>query len=75
MPRSILTKSAVAVVAVVLALFTAVDPVWVEWLAHVDPDRGSGILEWVIVVAFALAAVIAGSAAGSDFRRWRAARA
>jgi hypothetical protein len=72
MPRRILAESTLAVVAAVLAVVTAINPEWIEWLTGSDPDSGSGALEWGIVAVFAVGAVVAGSLAGRDLRRWRA---
>ena len=48
-----------AAVFVVLAVITLTTPQWIEALFGIDPDRGSGALEWVIVTLFGLLAVVA----------------
>lgn len=75
MPRRFLAESALALVAAVLAVVTAINAKWIEWLTGLGPDGGSGALEWGIVVAFSLGAVVAGALARRDLRRWRAATA
>ncbi len=47
-------------------------PDWIEVAFHVDPDAGSGELEWLIAGAFALGTVGFGLAAR---RQWRLSRA
>jgi hypothetical protein len=37
-------------VSAVLGGLTLMWPSWIELIFHVDPDRGSGLLEWFIVV-------------------------
>jgi hypothetical protein len=37
-------------VSALLAGLTLMWPSWIEFIFHVDPDRGSGLLEWFIVV-------------------------
>jgi hypothetical protein len=64
-----------AVLAAILAVITAIDAEWIEWLTGLDPDGGSGALEWAIVGVFTLAAVVAGALARRDMRQWRAATA
>ena len=46
-------------VFVLLGILTAVDPEWIEAVFHIDPDRGSGALEWIIVAAFGVLALLA----------------
>ena len=75
MPRRVLAQSTLAIVSAVLAVVTAINAEWIEWLTGFDPDRGSGLLEWGIVVVFAFGAVAAGASARRDLRRWRAATA
>jgi hypothetical protein len=51
---------------------TLVVPDWIEVVFRVDPDAGSGELEWLIAGAFALGTVGFGLAA---HREWRVSRA
>jgi len=57
-------------VCAVLAMLTAVVPEWIEAVFEVDPDAGSGSLEWMIVAAFGALAV---SAAALGRRHYRVA--
>jgi hypothetical protein len=57
----------------VLALLTAMWPEWIEALFGVDPDKGSGELEWMIVIGLACVAVISGVAARIEWRKLREA--
>ena len=75
MPRRIIAELTLAIVAAVLAVVTAINAEWIEWLTGLDPDGGSGALEWGIVVVLALGAVVAGVLARRDLRRWHAATA
>jgi hypothetical protein len=43
----------------VLALLTALVPTWIEEVFKVDPDAGSGALEWLIVAVFGVSALTA----------------
>ena len=75
MPRRVLAESTLAMVAAVLAVVTVINAGWIEWLTGLDPDGGSGALEWGIVVVLLLGAVVLGAVARRDLRRWRAATA
>lgn len=44
---------------VLLAIVTAVNPQWIETVFGIDPDRGSGALEWIIVASFGVLALVA----------------
>jgi len=58
----------------VLAVLTALWPTWIESIAGLEPDAGSGSLEWAIVAVFAVAALGAGLFARRDYRNLKAAR-
>ena len=51
------------------AAITAIMPDWIEAVFHVDPDGGSGSLEWLIVLALALATVTLTALAWRERRR------
>lgn len=58
-----------AAAASVLALLTVIWAEWIELLTGLDPDRGSGELEWLITGAFALIAITCSLLAQRDHRR------
>jgi hypothetical protein len=51
------------------AVITAIVPDWIEEVFHVDPDAGSGSLEWLTVLALALATVTLSALAWRGRRR------
>jgi hypothetical protein len=65
-------ETALAVVAVALAVVTFIVPDWIETVFSVDPDGGNGTAEWWVVGLFALVAVTAAMLARRDYRRARA---
>jgi hypothetical protein len=44
-------------------------PDWIELASRVDPDHGSGLLEWLIVLVSFMVAVCASAAARREWRR------
>jgi hypothetical protein len=58
-----------AAVTGLAAVITAIVPDWIEEVFHVDPDAGNGSLEWLIVLAFALATVTLSALAWRERRR------
>jgi hypothetical protein len=62
-----------AVFAAGLAILTLVSREWIEVLFAVDPDKGSGALEWAIVIASFAAALGLAILAAWDRRRHIAA--
>ncbi len=64
-----LTLAGIAAVLFVLTL------AWHDWIEAfgIEPDGGNGSLEWVVVGAFALAALVCGALARAEWRRSRPA--
>lgn len=52
-----------------LAVVTGIWPDWIEIVFGIDPDKGSGSLEWVIVLALFAIAVTLGARARLTWRR------
>jgi hypothetical protein len=48
-----------AIALAIAAMLTAIWPQWIELVFRVDPDEGSGALEWGLVALFAALAVMA----------------
>jgi hypothetical protein len=64
-----------AVTSVLLVMAAASNPRWVESLLGVDPDAGSGALEWLMPVLVAAVAVGSSLLAFIELRRTLAAPA
>jgi hypothetical protein len=62
-------EAGLGVVTAGLAVITLISHEWVEVVFRVDPDRGSGLLEWAVVVALAVATVACGILARAEWRR------
>ena len=60
---------ALAVLAVGLAALTLISRDWIEVIFAVDPDKGSGALEWAITVAPLVAAAAFGLVALRERKR------
>jgi hypothetical protein len=63
-----------AVISATLCALTLVFPEWIEELTGLEPDAGSGALEWIIAGLFLAAAVVSGVVARRDYRRLAAQR-
>jgi len=58
-----------AVLTAGLFVLTLVSRDWIEEVFGVEPDAGSGALEWGIVIALAAATVLFGWLARAEWRR------
>jgi hypothetical protein len=68
-------EAAVAAACAGLAVLTTLVPEWIEVVTGLDPDAGSGALEWAVVLGSAALALGAALAAHLEWRRWRLPRA
>jgi hypothetical protein len=64
-------QEVLAACSAALAVLAALAPQWIEAFG-IDPDQGSGFLEWALPVALAVAAVLLTLAAKRNRRAWRA---
>lgn len=67
--RRFWVELALAIVSVLLVLLALVWRDWVETVFGVEPDGGSGSLEWLIAVAFVVAAITFCAGARREWRR------
>jgi hypothetical protein len=68
-PARFWLEAAAAAACLALALLTLVSREWIELLFRVDPDGGSGALEWGVVAAAGALSVLFGALARRDLRR------
>ena len=64
-----------AAVTAALLLLTLISREWIEEVFGVEPDAGSGALEWAIVVALAVATVAFSLLARAEWKRGVALKA
>lgn len=55
-PRRFWTEIGLGAACLVLLVLTAAWPEWIEAIFGVEPDGGSGALEWALVVVLAVCA-------------------
>ncbi len=69
-PRSrFWVETACATLAIGLLLLTVLRSDWIELSLHVDPDHGSGFLEWAIAISSAASASALILSAAREMRR------
>jgi hypothetical protein len=64
-------ETILAVIGAALSLLTLVWSEWIEEIFGVDPDGGSGSLEWIIALGFLVVAIALGLLARRGQRRLR----
>jgi hypothetical protein len=69
MGQGLRVEAVLAAVSAALSLLTMAYPEWIEAATGLEPDAGSGALEWGIAAAFLLAALGFGALARRDRRR------
>jgi hypothetical protein len=67
--RRLRVEVVLAGVSAVLCVLTVVFPEWIEALTGLEPDAGSGSLEWIVAGVFLTATVASAILARRDYRR------
>lgn len=62
-------EAALALMSGLLFLLTSVTPDWIERVFGVEPDAGSGAVEWGIVAVLALVTLVFVALARREWRR------
>ena len=65
----LLAEIGLAVGTGLLAIVSLISREWIEVVVGVDPDQGSGVIEWLIVVALAAATLSFSLLARAEWRR------
>lgn len=68
-PTRFVIQACLSIGCAVLAALTFFIPDWIERLLGMNPDGGSGELEWAIVVALAIGSATFGLRARREWRR------
>ena len=66
-------ETLIAIVAFGLGVVTVVWPDWIERILRVDPDGGSGSLEWAIVLSLFAVSLVSSLLANRERRHLRLA--
>jgi ABC-type thiamin/hydroxymethylpyrimidine transport system permease subunit len=67
--RRLHVEVVLAGISIALGVLTLVFPEWIEELTGLEPDAGSGALEWIVAGIFLVGAVVAAVLARRDYRR------
>jgi hypothetical protein len=67
--KSVWIELVLASFSALMFLITFVWRDWIELIFNVDPDRGSGLLEWAIVASLGAATIGTGLLARAEWRR------
>jgi hypothetical protein len=59
--------------SLIVLLLTVAYPTWIETTLGVDPDHGSGLAEWLVLLVTASVAILSGLRARHNFRLSRRA--
>ncbi|GGK76444.1 ABC transporter permease [Mangrovihabitans endophyticus] len=69
LPVRFWAQASLAALTTILTVTTVLSREWVEILTGWDPDRGSGALEWLVVLALGLCAAALGLLARAQWLR------
>ena len=67
--RRFWVETALAAATGLLAVITLLSKDWIETVFGIDPDEGSGALEWALVLTLLAVTVILGVVARQEWRR------
>jgi hypothetical protein len=67
--RTFWIESWIAAVGGLLAVITVISQEWIELIFRVDPDHGSGALEWAIVGGLVALSVVSAALARLEWRQ------
>jgi hypothetical protein len=67
--RRFWVEAALAMLSPFLVFLTVLWKDWIEIVSRVDPDRHSGVLEWVVVLTFVAAAIACSALARREWLR------
>jgi hypothetical protein len=69
MRRRFYVEAALGICTLFLLALTVVSSAWIEAVSGVDPDRGNGSAEWLVVGVLAVATLGLAVAARAEYRR------